>query len=98
MPTLLSGEQSDCITKKFSCRTTANINSDNPKSGSSYPSCDEHPEEELKFYCCNCQETVCRDCIVIRKHQKHDIENIRDTAAHMKAEMNINLEMSQSDM
>ena len=57
------------------------------KQDSSYPSCDDHPGESLKFYCCDCKESVCVDCIMVKRHQKHNLESVTDVAVQMHAEM-----------
>lgn len=43
------------------------------KSKSVHPMCAEHEDEDLRFYCRNCDFKICRDCKVI-SHEGHIIE------------------------
>ena len=56
---------------------------------SPYPECPNHPNEDLKFYCCDCQEFVCVDCIRINRHANHHFEDVSDVAAEMRAKMEL---------
>ena len=49
-----------------------------------FPQCDEHPGEDLRFYCRNCKTSVCRDCKVVKLHQGHDFETLKTIATEMK--------------
>ncbi|XP_028403443.1 tripartite motif-containing protein 45-like [Dendronephthya gigantea] len=48
--------------------------------------CPKHEDEVLKLYCNTCQETICRDCIIIDHHQ-HDFVFARDVFQKKKDEL-----------
>ena len=48
--------------------------------------CVKHEDEVLKLYCNTCQETICRDCIIIDHHQ-HDFAFARDVFQEKKDEL-----------
>lgn len=51
-----------------------------------YPMCKRHPQEDLRFYCLQCNEATCRDC-KITKHVHHDFESIDIVAGKMRTKL-----------
>ena len=49
-------------------------------------SCPDHPEEDLRFFCHNCNDSLCRDCKVI-KHEGHKVEMLKNVVENMKKEI-----------
>ena len=45
--------------------------------------CSEHPDEDLKVYCCNCKLVVCREC-ALYSHQRHSFKPAEKAANEIK--------------
>ena len=43
--------------------------------------CTQHPGQTLDVYCRNCEEVVCRDCILFGKHSSHPYDKVELAAA-----------------
>ena len=56
------------------------------KPKSSHPMCTLHSNEDLRFYCRNCAELVCRDCKVVA-HDGHSISMVDNVVAEMKLKL-----------
>ena len=56
------------------------------KPKSSHPMCTLHSNEDLRFYCQNCAELVCRDCKVVA-HDGHSISMVDNVVAEMKLKL-----------
>lgn len=62
------------------------IKKNDEKSVSKFTKCYDH-SEDLKFYCQDCLQPVCRDCKILSRHMNHDIEDIDIIANYMKDEI-----------
>ena len=51
---------------------------------SQFPLCDTHPDEDLRFYCRNCDAAICRDCKVV-SHESHTADLIKSLFAEVKS-------------
>ena len=67
------------------------------KSHSSYPMCAKHTTEDLRFYCIECETTMCRDCKVL-KHEGHTAECVTDVANDMRAKLKENIIRTEADL
>ena len=50
-----------------------------------HPMCKDHPTEDLRFYCLNCELPICRDCKVVG-HERHKIDFVSEVVKVKKAE------------
>ena len=63
-------------------KTTSTVKSDGPTADEperqgSVSSCSHHPSQSLDLYCRQCEELICRDCIVFdRKHISHPYDKV----------------------
>lgn len=40
--------------------------------------CSEHPDEELSYYCLDCEgNCICAECAIRGRHKEHDVQPIR---------------------
>ncbi|XP_062587429.1 tripartite motif-containing protein 2-like [Saccostrea cucullata] len=53
--------------------------------------CPRHSGEELKFFCCQCEINICRDC-KLTKHEGHKTEDIDIIAENSKKALELKLE------
>lgn len=67
------------------------------RSQSSYPMCPKHKTEDLRFYCKDCETTMCRDCKVL-KHEGHTGECVSDVANEMRAKLNDSVKQANQDL
>ena len=67
------------------------------QSQSSYPMCAKHTTEDLRFYCIECETTMCRDCKVL-KHEGHTAECVNDVANDMRAKLRENINRTDADL
>lgn len=54
-----------------------------PKEMRRIPMCKEHTEEDLRFYCLICEDTICRDCKII-SHDSHKADLVSNVAKEMR--------------
>lgn len=47
------------------------------------PMCKDHPEEDLRFYCLICEDTICRDCKIV-SHDSHKADLVSNVAEEMR--------------
>lgn len=61
--------------------------------------CLEHPEEELLYYCfeCNC-ECICPECVIHGKHKNHDVKTLRKSQPVIKGRLESMLESIDSNI
>lgn len=52
-------------------------------STASVPLCDQHRQEEVRFYCKNCNITLCDDCIT-GPHKNHDFIKLKELGTQKK--------------
>lgn len=64
-----SGECSAC-SGGLPFSSVANVLKDSDLRGKSVSKCKWHSSEDLSFYCLTCKQTICRNCIVDRKHSQ----------------------------
>ena len=64
---------------------------------SSYPRCTKHTTEDLRFYCTECETTMCRDCKVV-KHEGHTAECVYDVANDMRVKLRENINRTDADL
>ena len=50
------------------------------------PICSIH-EEEMKFYCFDCEHLICRDCCIVADHKKHNYEFLKKVAPGIKEKL-----------
>ena len=62
------------------------LNESDEKIKGKVQSCPDHPEEDLRFFCHNCNDSLCRDCKVI-KHEGHKVEMLKNVIENMKKEI-----------
>ena len=67
------------------------------KSLSSYPKCPKHKTEDLRFYCMECETTMCRDCKVL-KHEGHSAECVADVSNDMRAKLRDHINKTNADI
>ena len=58
---------------------------------------ERHESEELKFFCKNCEMTVCQFCILMH-HPGHALEHIEDEAERQKSEMKSMIETQKRNL
>jgi len=46
-------------------------------------SCDEHQDEQVKIYCCDCNESICLMCSAV-KHRSHNSVEIPEAANNFR--------------
>ena len=51
-----------------------------PRAHTGQSSCTQHPGQMLDVYCRNCEEAVCRDCILFGKHSSHPYDKLEVAA------------------
>ena len=56
--------------------------------------CETHVDEDIKFYCKNCDELICRECKV-SKHEKHSYSSLTDTCGLHKSKVKTLLESTK---
>lgn len=66
-----------------------------PKPG--YPFCTKHPEEDLRFYCLNCNEIICRDCKV-DSHDHHETKRISTIVSELMEKVETILQTVENDI
>ena len=64
---------------------------------SSYPQCDRHADEDLRFYCRDCETPVCRDCRIVKHHQGHEFDTIETVASEFKCKIIQNIHAANED-
>ena len=68
-----------------------------PRHRAWYPPCENHPGEDLRFFCQTCEILICRDCKPL-DHDQHRAERIQDVAKEMRGELNELLTTVGSDL
>ena len=59
--------------------------------------CKKHSEEELRFYCEDCDECVCRDCTVV-EHRNHNCLHLEDAVKRQKEALEIKIKQIQESV
>ena len=49
--------------------------------------CEQHRNEEIKFYCYDCKTTACVVCYVANKHNKHECADVKTCAETFRTEL-----------
>ncbi|KAK2952075.1 putative b-box zinc finger family protein [Blattamonas nauphoetae] len=51
--------------------------------------CSEHPEEELSYYCLDCEgQCICAECAIRGSHRDHNVQTIRKSYVEVRKRMN----------
>jgi len=53
--------------------------------------CEQHPKEEIKLYCNDCQTVTCLMCYVM-KHNKHDCTDVKETTKKFSEQLSVDIE------
>ena len=69
----------DCLQKNFYLDEPIKKEEVEP----SFKMCIVHPKEDLRFFCCFCRQSICRDCKIV-SHEGHKIDMVDSVAADMK--------------
>nr|KAG5703266.1 hypothetical protein BaRGS_034177 [Batillaria attramentaria] len=48
--------------------------------------CEEHPDEEIRYYCASCEVPMCRDCHVM-EHSRHSVRLLKDVILPAKEDL-----------
>ena len=71
------------LVSKMQLEETAVVVTDGPEESATPPHqgdpscCKQHPNQALDVYCCECEEVVCRDCILFdKKHASHPYDKV----------------------
>ena len=56
--------------------------------------CKNHGEEELRFYCEDCDECICRDCTVV-EHRNHNCLHLEDAVKRQKEALEVKMKQIQ---
>ena len=50
--------------------------------------CQEHPDEELLYYCFECNtECICPECVIHGKHKNHDVKTLKKSQPIIKGKL-----------
>jgi hypothetical protein len=49
-----------------------------------YP-CNDHPEEELTYYCFTCNRPICPECAIHGQHREHEVQTTRKAIKQIKS-------------
>lgn len=60
--------------------------------------CQRHTNEELKLYCVDCSQLVCRDCCLGSKHKDHKCEYLNHIMERKTVELSSEYELCKSKM
>ena len=96
-PTCKTVNQLAPLQKSFYVEQMRDIVEKTKKLAPLYPQCDNHPHEDLRFYCRNCKTSVCRDCKVVKQHQCHEFETIDTVASEIKKMIKENIDDVHKD-
>ncbi|KAJ5076979.1 bonus isoform c-related [Anaeramoeba ignava] len=58
--------------------------------------CSEHPNKVKEYYCKECQESVCIDCVIIGKHKNHMITKLESLSIGSDLRVSLALKRNQS--
>jgi len=53
--------------------------------------CEEHPKEEIKLYCNDCETVTCLMCHAV-KHNKHDCTDVKEAAGKFSEQLTVDIE------
>lgn len=58
----------------------------NKKAGSYQPMypCNDHPEEQLTYYCFTCNRPICPECAIHGQHKEHQVQTTRKAIKQIK--------------
>ena len=59
--------------------------------------CPDHPMEDLRFYCRDCKEAICRDCKVV-SHMTHTTDMVDKVADEMRHELETLLDKTKAEI
>lgn len=49
--------------------------------------CDTHPEEELSYFCFDCNIPICPECAIHGSHREHEVQTTRKAIKTIKANL-----------
>lgn len=87
-PTSVCGEEDGTLTSDASLfqQQQADRLSQRTSTMDGVDRCRKHREEKLRFFCKNCQQPVCRDCI-LTAHKHHATDDISDATQAARSEL-----------
>ncbi len=67
--------------------------------GPSKKSCNQHPEQEILYFCFDCKcECICPECVIHGKHKDHDVKTLRKSQPIVKGEIDNYLDQFESNI
>ncbi|KAJ8307401.1 hypothetical protein KUTeg_015485 [Tegillarca granosa] len=62
------------------------------------PKCNQHTGESVQFYCKECEDPVCRSCVISGSHKEHTLLKIEEALKSKEAELSTIAEQRLSDL